>query len=169
MSSYLIDVVCSAIHFPAMGWDWNLDLPHIHAYCSELWETNYKKYLYDIRDHFMAPLFSVICNHNPHRLSRGAIEAIKDIGDWYMGKYYTYIQIFGCAQVPHLLAKYVHDKLLGKEIAYQTIDVGITVFLVASSKRIWPNFPIKVGRFTLLNVPHARKENVVLKELCLCT
>jgi hypothetical protein len=55
-----------------------------------------------------------------------------------------------------------------REIAYQTVEQGITTFLSASSKRIWPKFPLKVGSFTLLNVPHARKEETTLKELCLC-
>jgi hypothetical protein len=103
MSSYLIDVVCSSICFPAMGWDWNPNLPPIHVYCSELWETNYKKYFYDICDHFMAPLFSIIYNQNPHRLSQGAIEAIKDIGYWYMGKHYTYVEYLG-VHMPHIFS-----------------------------------------------------------------
>jgi hypothetical protein len=107
MSSYLIDVVCSSISFPTMGWDWNPSLPPIHIYFSELWDNNYKRYLYDICDHFMAPLFSVIFNHHPHRLSQGVIEDLKDIGDWYMGKHYTYIRVFGCTHAPHILPKYV--------------------------------------------------------------
>jgi hypothetical protein len=37
------------------------------------------------------------------------------------------------------------------------------------NKRIWPNFPIKLGKYTLTNVPHAKKEVTTLKELILCT
>jgi hypothetical protein len=94
---------------------------------------------------------------------------LKDIGDWYMGKYYTYVRIYGCTQAPHLLPKYVPNKLLAREIVYQTMEARITYFLSASNKKLWPRFPINVGRFTLTNVPHARKEVEALQEICLCT
>jgi hypothetical protein len=32
MSSYLIDVICSSIHFPAFIWDWNPIQPPVHVY-----------------------------------------------------------------------------------------------------------------------------------------
>jgi hypothetical protein len=155
----IFDRCCLLFHIIFLLWDGTRTLTYLLSmYISlELWDNNYKKYLYDICDHFLAPLFSVIFNQHPHRLSQGVIEALKDIGDWYMGKHYTYIRVFGCAHAPHILPKYVPNKLLGRDIAYQTMEEGITSFLAASSKRIWPRFPIKVGRFTLLNIPHARK------------
>jgi hypothetical protein len=69
----------------------------------------------------------------------------------------------------HILPKYVTDKLLDKEILYQIMEVGITYFLLSSNKNLWPRFPINVGRFTLTNGPHARKEAKVLEDLYLCT
>jgi len=77
--------------FSCYGWDWNANLPPIHVYFSKFWDNNHKKCLYNICDNFMAPLFSVIYNQNPHRLSWGVIEAMKDMGDWHMGKHFTYI------------------------------------------------------------------------------
>jgi hypothetical protein len=72
-----------------MGWEWNPSLPAIHIYFLELWDINYKKYLYKICDHFLAPLLIFIFNYHPHSLSQGAIKSINDIGDCYMGKHYT--------------------------------------------------------------------------------
>jgi hypothetical protein len=46
---------------------------------------------------------------------------------------------------------------------------GTSYFLLAISKRPWPRFPIRVGRFTLLNVPHASKEVESLPGIYLCT
>jgi hypothetical protein len=43
MSSYLIDVVCSANSFPAFNWAWTPDHGPIHLYCSQLWEVNCKE------------------------------------------------------------------------------------------------------------------------------
>jgi hypothetical protein len=120
-----------------------------------LWDINYKKYIYDIYEYFLVPLFIIIFNHPPHRVSQGAIIVIKEIGDWCIGKYYTYFKIYGCSQAPHILPKYVPKKLLAKEIAYQIVGDGTSYFLLEISKRLWPRFPIRVGRFTLLNVPHA--------------
>jgi hypothetical protein len=60
------------------------------------------------------------------------MQAIKDIGDWYIGRCYTYIRIYGCASAPHLLPKYIPNKLMIREIAYQTVDVGITSLLASN-------------------------------------
>jgi hypothetical protein len=85
-----------------------------------------------------------------------------------MEKHYTYIKIFRCVDAPHLFPKYVPDKVIMRQISYQTMEVGITTFLSSNSRRFCQNFPIKVGKFTLINVPHAKKEEVSLKEFCLC-
>jgi hypothetical protein len=59
---------------------------------------------------------------------------------------------------PHLLPKYIPDKLVELEIAYQMVEARIIAFQDSNSKRLWPRIPITVGTQTLLNVPHANKE-----------
>jgi hypothetical protein len=145
-------------------------MPPIHVYCSKLWECNFKMYFYNICDNFMAPLLYIMSIDRPTlRLSKEVIETIKDIGDWYMEKHYAYIRIFGCTSAPHLLPKYVPDRLVIREISYKTVDKGITSFLSTHEKNTWSRLSIKVGIFSLLNAPHARKEAMTLKELSLCT
>jgi hypothetical protein len=68
-----------------------------------------------------------------------------------MKKYYTFIRIFGATGPPHLLPKYVPDKLLAREIAYQTVEKGATSYLSREKKRYWPIFPLHIGQFSLLN------------------
>jgi hypothetical protein len=97
----------------------------------------------------------------------GALKGLKDIGDWYVKKYYTYIQIYGATGAPHLLPKYVPDKLLAREIAYQTIEKGATAYLSEKNKKYWPIFPIQVGSYSLENKKQDEKEVEALKELCL--
>ena len=60
MSTYLIDVIYSSIQFPILQWDWDRDQLLVHIYCSNLWSMNYKKYLYNICDYFLAPLYTIL-------------------------------------------------------------------------------------------------------------
>lgn len=169
MSAFLVDAVCSSNSFPLMGWTWKPDMPPVHIYCCELWASNFRKHIYEICDNFMAPLHSLIFNKPAPRLSIEARNTIRSIGDWYIEEFYTYIRILGHTSAPHLLPKYVPDRLVLREIAYQTVVEGVTALLSSHSKKTWPKFPIKVGIFTLLNGPHALKEATAIKELCLCT
>jgi hypothetical protein len=90
---------------------------------------------YDICDYFMDPLHKSIFGLFPHRISPGALKGLKDIGDWYVKKYYTYIQIYGTIGAPHLLPKYVPDKLLARDIVYHTIEKGATTYLSEKNKK----------------------------------
>jgi len=51
---------------------------------------------------------------------------IKEIRDWYIGKHYSYITIYGSIGSPHLLPKYIPKKLLIREITYQMVEDGVT-------------------------------------------
>lgn len=147
-----------------MGWEWNPSLLPIHVYCFQLWEDSYRRHLYDNYEHFLVPVYIIIYKQQPIRISTEAMQAIKEIGDWYIEKHYTYIRIYGSIGAPHLLLKYIPKKLLIRETAYQTVDVGVTSLLSLNSKRYWPKFPTIVGVETLLKVPHAKKGAKALKE-----
>jgi hypothetical protein len=45
-----------------------------------------------------------------------------------------------------------------REVAYQTVAGGISKELKASQKKVWLNFPIQVGMFTLLDFSHSKVE-----------
>jgi hypothetical protein len=80
MYAYLIDVICSSIPFLQWVGTGTLIYPLCIYNCCELWESNYKKHVYDICDHFITPMFFIIFNKPLQKLSQGAIEALKDIG-----------------------------------------------------------------------------------------
>jgi hypothetical protein len=169
MSSYLLDVICSATnHFIGMGWDWNPTIFPIHVYYFQLWEDSYRRNFYDICEYFLVPLYVMIYKQKPLRISTKAMKYIKDIGDWYIGRYFTYIRVYGCASATHLLPRYIPDKLMIREISYQTVDARIMKLLASNSKRYWPKFPIIVGTHTLLNVSCAKKEEKYIKVFILC-
>jgi hypothetical protein len=162
MTTYLIDAVCVAHIFPSFNWVWDSSKAPIHEYFSQLWEVNYKNHLYDICDYFMAPLHKIIFGVHPHRISPGAIKDLKGIGDWYMTKYYTYVRIYGATGPPHLLPKYVPDKLLAHEVAYQTIDKGVTTYLSEKNKRYWSDFPYSHGTILSPKQKTGRKGSNIL-------
>jgi hypothetical protein len=62
----------------------------------------------------------------------------------------------------------VPDKLLAREITYQTVEKGATSYLSEKNKRYWPIFPLHIGSYSLQNKKQAEKESETLKELCLC-
>jgi hypothetical protein len=69
--------------------------------------------------------------------------------------------------VPHFLPKYFPDKLLARDISYQTIEKGTTSYLSEKNKKYWPIFPIHIGSYSLANKKQDEKEDEALKELCL--
>jgi hypothetical protein len=52
-----------------------------------------------------------------------------------MTKYYTYVRVYGAIDPPHLLPKYVRDKLLAREVVYQIVDKGVTTYMSENNKR----------------------------------
>jgi hypothetical protein len=48
------------------------------------------------------------------------------------------------------------------------METNITSFLLGVSKKIWPTFPLNIGRNALSNGPHTRKEEESLHDICLC-
>jgi hypothetical protein len=138
------------------------------VYCSELWNINYKRYFYDICDYFLSPLYTIIYGFPRHKISSEARAGMKGIIDWYLGKYYTYIRVYGTTGAPHIFPYFVPYRLLIREIAYQTMRTWVTSLLLNNSKKLWPLFPVHIGNYSLLNGQHARKEAEALQDLCLC-
>ncbi len=76
--------------------------------------------------------------------------------------------MFGSTVPPHVLPLYIRDKLLAREIAYQTCsEDGLTKDLKEKKKAIWPQFPVACGAFSLFDVGHTftEVENVTFLQL----
>jgi hypothetical protein len=101
------------------------------------------------------------------RFTQEAINAIKEIGDWFIDDEFSYIRIYGCEGAPHILATYVQHRLALRSISYQTVSVGIVAFLSRSQKKQWPSFPISLGIFTLSNTKHAQTKVEQIKNIWL--
>lgn len=58
--------------------------------------------------------------------------------NWFGEESFTYIKVLGSYAEPHVVPLYIPDKLLCREVVYQTIGHGITNALKDSNKRVWP-------------------------------
>lgn len=79
---------------------------------------------------------------------------------------FTYIRVFGSISSSHVLPYYVPNKLLAKEIAYQTTrEVGLARGLKEQKKAICLTFPLQYGAFKLHDYVHALKEAKIIISL----
>jgi len=58
------------------------------------------------------------------RCSLEAEVNILPVARWFGEELFTYVRVFGSSASPHVLPLYVPDKLLAREIAYQTCGEG---------------------------------------------
>jgi hypothetical protein len=63
------------------------------------------------------------------RFSQEAMDATKEIGDWFIDEEYTYNSLFGCEGPPHLFPRYVLDRIELREIAYHIFSVNTALTL----------------------------------------
>jgi hypothetical protein len=62
-----------------------------------MWEINYNNFFYDICNFFMVPLHLSFKKYQPSpRFTQEAMNAIKEIGDWFVDEEFSYIIIYGC-------------------------------------------------------------------------
>jgi hypothetical protein len=101
----------------------------------------------------------------PRRISEQIIGNLGAIADWYIEERFSYIRVFGCFTSPHSLPRFLPDRLVCREVAYQTVSGGITKELKATQKRVWPTFPIEVGIFSLSDFGHAKVEASTLEDI----
>jgi hypothetical protein len=90
---------------------------------------------------------------------------LKTVADWFVEENFSYIRVFGCSISPHALPKFLPDRLVCREVAYQTVTRGIGKELKVAQKKFWPVFPLQVGRFSLLNFGHSKVEVVALEDV----
>jgi hypothetical protein len=85
------------------------------------------------------------------------------LADWFIEENFSYIRVFGCSVPPHALPRFLPDRLVCREVAYQTVTGGINKELKAVQKKVWPTFPIQVGMFSLLDFGHSKVEVAALE------
>jgi hypothetical protein len=168
MSAYIMDAICYKTPFPLMNWSWTPKSSEpIHIYHSKLWEENEKDHFYEIFHNVIIPIHEVLYGNPPPRISEQIMGNLGAIADWYIEESFSYIRVYGCFASPHALPKFLPDRLICREVAYQTVSAGITKELKATQKRVWPTYPIQVGEYSLLDFGHAKVEASSLEDIAL--
>ena len=82
----------------------------------------------------MLPIHQVVFDKRTPRLSDEAKIYFIPIGRWFGEDIFTYVRFYGSLAPPHVLPLYVLDKLLAREIAYQTVGDGLKKTLKKAKK-----------------------------------
>jgi hypothetical protein len=70
----------------------------------------------------------------------------------------TYIRVYGVMKSPYLLPRFVPDKLVLQEVAYQTIIHGVGGMLYRFKKAICSPLPLYVGNYLFENTKQVQVE-----------
>jgi hypothetical protein len=168
MSAYIMDAICSMTPFPLMNWAWSpTQEKTVHEYHDKLWENNANKFIYEIFNWVMVPLHIAIFGLSPPRISDSIAVNLSSIADWYIEEEFSYFRVFGAAVPPLVLPLFIPDKLACREIMRQTVIGGVSKELKASSKKVWPFFPVRLNSYSLLDFGHAKAEAATLEDLSL--
>lgn len=120
-----------------------------------LWESKFENHFYKIFHGFILPLFQAVINEKAPTLLKEAQADFSSIGKLFGEELFTYIRIFGSLAWSHVLPLYVPDKLLTREVVYQTVGNRLSRFIKEDKKSSWPSFPINCGVYGLENYKHA--------------
>ena len=157
-TGYLLDVLCASNWFLSLKWAWSPKFPHVHIYCKELWRENIYKEMYTICDHFIASVHKLFFGVDMPWILEVGWEYISHIGSWFFLKHFTYIWILGITTALNLLPRYVPDKILLKEFAFQLFEIGKIVSLIKMKVKECLGMIVSLGTFQILNHGHAQKE-----------
>jgi hypothetical protein len=170
MFAYIMDAICFKTPFPLMNWNWTPTVTEpIHIYHSKLWEKNAKACFYEIFHNVFIPIHEVLYGNPPPRISEQIIGNLGAIAYWYIEENFSYIRFFCCYASSRALPIFLPDRLVCREVAYQTVSAGITKELKAAQKRVWPTYPIQVGVFSLSDFGHTKVEASTLDDITLST
>ena len=116
-----------------MNWSWTpIGAKPIHFYHSKMWEDKAKYFLYEICDHVVVPIHVALYGCPPPRISDRILGNLGKIEYWYIEEKISYIRVFGCSVPPHALSKFLPDRLVCREVAYQSMAGGINNELKAA-------------------------------------
>jgi len=116
MFSYLLDIICALNTFTGLGSSWSPKKPPVHFYFKDLWKNMYKFQFSLVYGDFLVPLYELFFCKTCPIISPMAMEVLKDIGDWYIYEYSTYLRIYGVTHAPHTLLYYVPNGLIIQEL-----------------------------------------------------
>ena len=157
-----MNVMCSSLEFPSLGWKWEPKLPSVHVYFRMLWENKYKENYESICNGLFSIVYQVIFSEEAPCLSPEGQKIVKVYGDWYMTLGRVYIRIVSSTKPLHWLPHLIPWTLLLQEISYETYVNGVVSSLHGNKNGIWPPFPLITQVCKIKNFKKAKYEVGVL-------
>ena len=114
--------------------------------------------MYIICNHFLVEAHQLLFGLEMARIIEAGRDSIYLIGNWYMLKDFTYIFLTGIMASPHLFPRYVPDKLLLKEFAFQLFEIGQTIDLLWRKLKAWLELLVTIGPYQIINHGHTMKD-----------
>ena len=149
-----------------MNWSWTpTSAKPIHFYHSKLWEDKAKDFFYEICYHVVVHVHISLYGCPPPQISYRIMGNLGKITHRFIDEKFSYIMVFGFSIPPHALSRFLPDRLVCREVSYQTVIGSINKELKAAQKKVWPTFPLHVGMFSLLDFGHSKVEDVALEDV----
>lgn len=120
-----------------------------------MWESKFQPHFYKSFHEIMLSIFQDVFEEKATRLFKEANNDFLSIGRWFEEEPFTYIWVFDSLGNLHVFPLYVPDKLLTRELTYQTVGNGLCKVLNHAKKTIWPSFSISCGVYAMENFKHA--------------
>jgi len=123
MAAYLLYLVCVEIYFPELKLQWGPETPVVHEMFQVMWIDRYPVHFYLICDMIVPHIFQALNGVLPPRLSVVAKNVIQSLGHWYLEELFIVIHVAG-NEVVHYLPWFIPDRLVLREVAFQTTYCG---------------------------------------------
>ena len=91
------------------------------------------------------PLYELIFLEECKCMSEGALEYIREYGDYFFSEEGTYLRMYEGTKAPSLLPKYAADYIVDKEAVRQLFLDGFRSYLFDMKKVFFPPIPFYVG------------------------
>lgn len=78
-------------------------------------------------EHFFKVLYQMIFEEEAPCMSHEAMKIVTKVANWFASLDGTYLKVFDCQKPPHILLRYVTDKVIMQEISYHRITCLFSV------------------------------------------
>ena len=152
MGSFFIDCILSFHPFEKLNCTWNGGKTPIYVAYQILWGHKCHNFYKLICEEFLMPLYRLIFLEECKCLSEGALESIKDFGDYFFSEEEMYLRMYRGAKAPSFLPRYATDYIVHKEAVNQMFLDGFGSHLFDLKKVVFPQIHFYVGSYKFSKV-----------------
>jgi len=96
-------------------------------------------------------------------MSRGAMEVVSEIIDWFASPDGTFLRVFDGQNSSHILARYATDNLSMQKVSYY-LSTGLSAALHRRKKAPWLTLPMQIGLYEIKNPKVVDTEGKAIKK-----